>query len=210
MDIINLQYRKCAKRKSDINEHISTLREYASKCESVFETGVRSVCSSWAFAKGLMENNSETKDYLINDIYSFPRQIVDVSAKAGINIEMKIVNNLELKFEREYDLTFIDTWHVYKQLANELDAFSPITKKYIILHDTTTFGENSEYCLINNYKELFDYESDMIVKSGYSEEDCKKGLWLAVEEFLEKNKEWELEKRFTNNNGLTILRRKEI
>jgi len=208
MDIINLQYRKCAKRKSDIHEHIPTLREYASKCESVFETGVRGVCSSWAFAKGLMENNSETKDYLINDISPFPRQIVDVSAKAGINIEMKIVNNLELKFEREYDLTFIDTWHVYKQLANELDAFSPITKKYIILHDTTTFGESGEYW--NIHKGDVDYQSDMIVKSEYSEEDCKKGLWLAVEEFLEKNKEWELEKRFTNNNGLTILRRKEI
>lgn len=208
MDIINLQYRKCAKRKSDIHEHIPTLREYASKCESVFETGVRGVCSSWAFAKGLMENNSETKDYLINDISPFPRQIVDVSAKAGINIEMKIVNNLELKFEREYDLTFIDTWHVYKQLANELDAFSPITKKYIILHDTTTFGESGEYW--NIQKGDVDYQSDMIGESGYSEEDCKKGLWLAVEEFLEKNKEWELEKRFTNNNGLTILRRKEI
>jgi hypothetical protein len=34
-----------------------------------------------------------------------------------------------------------------------------------------------------------------------------KGLWPAVEEFLAAHPEWKIEKRFTNNNGLTILAR---
>ena len=36
-----------------------------------------------------------------------------------------------------------------------------------------------------------------------------KGLWPAVEEFLAANPEWVLVHRFTHNNGLTILSRKE-
>jgi hypothetical protein len=34
----------------DIFEHLPTLYKYASECESVFETGVRGVVSSWAFS----------------------------------------------------------------------------------------------------------------------------------------------------------------
>ena len=35
-----------------------------------------------------------------------------------------------------------------------------------------------------------------------------KGLWPAITEFLEENDNWELHERFTNNNGITILKRK--
>jgi hypothetical protein len=35
----------------------------------------------------------------------------------------------------------------------------------------------------------------------------KKGLQPALDEFLENNKDWELEKQFKNNCGLTILKR---
>jgi hypothetical protein len=34
------------------------------------------------------------------------------------------------------------------------------------------------------------------------------GLWPALVEFLEKNQEWEILERYTNNCGLTILKRK--
>jgi hypothetical protein len=36
----------------------------------------------------------------------------------------------------------------------------------------------------------------------------KKGLMPAVFEFLETNKEWIVDKEYTNNNGLLILKRK--
>ena len=42
----------------------------------------------------------------------------------------------------------------------------------------------------------------------WSEQVDEKGLWPAIEEFLEANSNWELHERFTNNNGLTILKRK--
>ena len=40
-------------------------------------------------------------------------------------------------------------------------------------------------------------------------EEIEKGLWPAVEEFLENNTNWKLYKKFTHNNGLTILKKDE-
>jgi hypothetical protein len=37
----------------------------------------------------------------------------------------------------------------------------------------------------------------------------KQGVWKAIEEFLNQNKEWSLKERFKNNNGLTILSKEE-
>jgi hypothetical protein len=36
----------------------------------------------------------------------------------------------------------------------------------------------------------------------------KQGLWPAIEEFLEKNKQWYIVEKRSNNNGLTVLGRK--
>ena len=33
------------------------------------------------------------------------------------------------------------------------------------------------------------------------------GIWKAIEEFLENNQHWVLEKRYTHNNRLTIIKR---
>ena len=49
---------------SDINQHLKTLYKLTLECNSVFETGVRGVVSSWAFLNGL--KNKELS--LINQI----------------------------------------------------------------------------------------------------------------------------------------------
>lgn len=41
--------------------------------------------------------------------------------------------------------------------------------------------------------------------TGIPIDEINKGLWPAIEEFLENNKNWKIKERFTNNNGLTIL-----
>lgn len=48
MDILHNKYTTLCKNRSDINEHLPTLYEYANKCDSVFETGVRGVVSTYA------------------------------------------------------------------------------------------------------------------------------------------------------------------
>ena len=52
----------------DINEHMATLRQYASKCGVVAEMGVRNVVATYAFMKGLEESGAATKKLFCVDI----------------------------------------------------------------------------------------------------------------------------------------------
>ena len=101
-----------------------------------------------------------------------------------------------------FDLTFIDTWHVYGQLKRELEKFAVFTNKYIILHDTTVDEIHGETIRCGMDAETQSKET------GFPIEEINRGLWPAVTEFLDRNPEWELKERFFNNNGLTILARK--
>jgi hypothetical protein len=186
---------------SDIMEHIYTLYNYAKECDTVFETGVRGCISSWAFLYGLLDNNNGNKKRLfMNDI-----QICDIDdlLKIGQNFEIDIKyewkNNLDLEIYENYDITFIDTWHVYGQLKRELEKFSKITNKYIIMHDTTVDEKDGESIRCSH---------DIINQSkitGFPINEITKGLGPAIEEFLEINKEWYIKEKYINNNGLTVL-----
>jgi len=189
----------------DICEHLPTLYKYAKECNSVFETGVRGCISSWAFLYGLIDNqNNSQKRLFLNDINECDITELLNSANSfnyiSINYEWK--NNLLLELNEKYDITFIDTWHVYGQLKRELDKFSKITNKYIIMHDTT---------IDEIYGETIRVGWDPIQQSkdsGFPIDEITKGLWTAIEEFLNNHPEWYIKERFTNNNGLTILARK--
>jgi len=202
---VELKFKILKIYKSDINEHLETLSTYASTVDTIFETGVRGVVSSWAFLHGLSKNNLNKKSLFLNDIESCDiNEISKVADNLNIELQYQWENNLELKVNHNYDLVFIDTWHVYAQLKRELEKFAPISNKYIILHDTTLDGELGE-TIRNGWDSKKQSEA-----TGYSIEEIEKGLWPAVEEFLENNINWVLEKRYTNCNGLTILRKIDI
>jgi len=203
MDIIKNKFDSLVHTNSDINEHLITLYNYSKKCNSVFETGVRGCVSSWAFLYGLLDSNIiGNKKIFMNDIdVCNINELLLVGGNFPIEIKFEWKNNLLLELDSNYDLTFIDTWHVYGQLKRELEKFSKITNKYIIMHDTTVdeiYGETLR-CGWNAEE-----QSKM---SGFTLDEINKGLWPAVTEFLENNKEWYIKERFTNNNGLTILAR---
>lgn len=204
LELFEQEYAKRVSTPSDINEHLPTLKQYASECESVLELGVRRCVSSWALALGLL-NNSGKRTMYMNDINVCDTSLIEsVSKQTDLKIVAKWGNNLELDLEEDVDLTFIDTWHVYGQLKRELARFAPRTKKYIIMHDTTVdewAGETKR----NIHK--YDVQKQSL-ESGIPVEEILKGLWPAIEEFLEDNKDWVLHARWSNNNGLTILKRR--
>jgi len=215
MDIVEQKFSFLCSYPSDINEHLATLSRYASECESVLETGVRGCVSSWALAHGLLMNSDgKGRRILLNDISPCPvHEFVEVMKQLDIEVAMEWKNNLEMVFAKDemYDLTFIDTWHVYAQLKRELELFSSVTRKYIIMHDTTVDEWDGETVRILRDYGLISADWDPDIQSqrtGFPVEDIKKGLWPAITEFLDAHPEWELHERFTHNNGLTILRRK--
>ena len=195
----------------DIMEHLVTLYNYTKECDSVFETGVRSCNSSWAFLYGLLDgDNKNPKRLFLNDIDDCYRNIENLlNANKTINngivdIKFEWKNNLLIEFDDTYDITFIDTWHVYGQLKRELEKFSKITNKYIIMHDTTIdeiYGES--------HRSFDDNIEQQSKETNIPVDEIKKGLGPAIDEFLQNNQEWYLKEKFTNNNGLTILAKKK-
>jgi len=194
----------------DIYEHLPTLSEYATKCESIIELGVRGVVSTYAFLHGLMNNSSSVKELLLNDIY--PCEVNDVlriSETLQIDVNYCWINDLEMTVERKYDMTFIDTFHVYGQLKRELEKYCDLTNKYIIMHDTTIDGEKGELYRhgFQTHDEMYQFATKISNETGIPVSELVIGLMPAVNDFLQNHPEWILEKQYTNNNGLTILRR---
>lgn len=176
---------------SDINEHLITLKKYSEECEVIVEMGVRKIVSTWAFL------SASPKKLISLDLHHpkiFGGNLDEViDAVKGTSIDFQFIEADSLKYKCEpCDLLFIDTWHEYTQLKKELFRHHQSAKKYIILHDTVSFGFVDEDAYSNQSKE---------------ETNLPTGLIPAIDEFLFHNKEWVLWERKVNNNGLTILKR---
>jgi len=177
---------------SDINEHIPTIIKYGSECEHITEMGVRWVVSTWAW---LASTPKKLVSYDLHNPSRWGRSIdpvIETAKQYGLDFTFIEQDVLKVEIE-ETDLLFIDTWHTYDQLKKELEIHSPKVRKYICFHDTTSFEFNDESLQHEN---------------SWNKETSGKGIWPAIEEFLEENKDtWTLKERFTNNNGFTIIER---
>jgi hypothetical protein len=193
MEKIKLIYENECVIPSDINEHLPTLLKYANECDHITEMGVRWVSSTWPL---LLANPKKMISY---DIVKHPKidEVIELSNEYNLNYQFIEEDVLKIEIV-ETDLLFIDTLHTYNQLICELDLHSSKCKKYIILHDTTSFGIVDEV--------IYEHASSEIKTL----ERKKEGLWNAILDFLDsdKGKEWEVHERHLNNNGLTILKRK--
>ena len=128
-------------------------------------------------------------------------ELLSITNNLPIEINYKWVNDLELEIKENVDLTFIDTWHVYGHLKRELNKFSKVTNRYIILHDTTVDEWQGE-TIRNGWN-----AKQQSKETGIPIDEINTGLWPAIEEFLLKNKDWQIKERFVNNNGLTVLQK---
>jgi len=185
--LIRDNYQQACKTPSDINEHLEVLYDLAKECTHITEMGVRSVVSTWAF----MYRNPSVLVGI--DIHVHPN--IDIALNAYPKWKFIQADTLKIDIEPT-DLLFIDTLHIYSQLKKELFKHGYKAKKYIVLHDTTTYGTSDEPT---------DWQTPEIMENYQTEN--KKGLMPAVNEFLEFNKEWYIYRQYTNNNGLTILKR---
>jgi len=154
--------------------------------------GVRWAISTWAFLEGRPKKLTSydivnPKEWKRGDILS---PIEEYAKEHNIDFKFILQDVLTVKLPKT-DLLFIDTWHVYDQLIQELNMHSSKVNNWIILHDTETFGEKGEI-------------------SVYSIREKKEylGLKYAVNEFLQNNVDtWKLHEHYIFCNGLTILKR---
>jgi hypothetical protein len=171
------EYNWARRNSSDINQNVHLLYELAGKCNSIVEMGVRTGVSTRAFLYS-------GKPLISYDLVLDPNvsQLFELARQAGQKASYIQANVLNIEIAAT-DLLFIDTWHVYPQLREELRRHGNRARKYIAFHDTHTFG-----------------------LSGEDPRD-QKGLLSAVIEFVMANPHWRFHTYRTNNNGLTILER---
>jgi hypothetical protein len=163
---------------SDINEHLPLFNILAKSCDHITEFGVRWGTSSTAW----LNNSVVLRAY---DIKAFPEavELFSEAEKANKDAKLIISSTLDLTSIEPTDLLFIDSRHTYDQCKKEL-RFAPLVKKYLVFHDTVTFGTVGE--------------------------DGEVGLLPAIHEFLENNQEWTIMEVRNNCNGLMILTRRNI
>jgi hypothetical protein len=170
-------YRQACEGKTDISEHCPTLRSLSSQCGHVTEFGVRYGTSTVALLSGLIDRPRPFTmvSYDIVDLAS------DRISKLSPDVwTFRKASTLEVTIDLT-DLLFIDTKHTGYHLLKELCRHADNVRKWIVLHDTETFGRRGERGRI--------------------------GLMAAVAVFVGRCPDWRLTRHWANNNGLTLLER---
>jgi hypothetical protein len=108
------------------------------------------------------------------------REFFEEAKSAGRNVTLHVDDTRKVDIA-ETDLLFVDSLHIYEQVQKELELHASKARKFIGFHDTTTYADNGEF--------------------------GGRGIWPAIQEFIDSHPEWQLVERRTNNNGLTILKR---
>lgn len=173
------KYSQLASTPSDIYQHMPTLYKYAKECSHVTELGVRTIVSTWAWLE------AKVPTIRCYDLFQPPAvnltEVEVFATQENLDFRFTQANVLETTLEPT-DLLFIDTWHVYRQLKQELILHGEVASKYMIFHDTTLYGR-------------------------VGEDGSRLGLQDALDEWLLYNDNWRVKEVYTNNNGLTVLER---
>jgi hypothetical protein len=171
-------YRQALAAPSDIREHLDTLYQLARGCDHVTEMGTRQGISTRAFLY------AQPEVLVCYDLVRYPDiDLLEAAARAAGRPRFLFVQADVRRIEiDETDLLFIDTWHVYEQMKQELALHAGKVRTYLVFHDTMRFGETGE-------------------APGH------RGIGPAIEEFLWDNPQWAESARRAYNDDLTILSR---
>jgi cephalosporin hydroxylase len=160
-----------------VKPHLDIFISYGAQCKTVTEFGVETGCSTAAFL------TSGCKKVYSYDVKITPnaRLVKQAADEDGVFFKLFEKDNLKVIIKKT-DLLFIDTDHWYGQIKAELSHHHPRVKKWIMMHDTETFG------VVNPF-------------------DGRPGMKAAIYEFLEEHPEWQIKEHFEIGHGLTILER---
>jgi len=205
--ILMIAYKQFHEMKSDINEHLPTLYSLAKQCDSICELGVCHGKSS----RALLASGTKLRSY---DVWIDPmvKALFEHSQKIGNDVEYVKKNSIHADIE-ECDMLFIDTWHHYYQLRKELKLHHAKVKKWIVMHDTVSFGSKGEaFSSWGNGNGEFEAQgvgASIEYEQLCSDLDTDKiddiGINSAIFEFLSEHPEWRVKKHYKNNSGLTVL-----
>jgi tetratricopeptide (TPR) repeat protein len=174
VEVLAQLYQEACAQPSAIHEHLPTLYALARECQHVTELGTGMGIATTALLY------AQPPVLVCYDLVKHPAvdRLLALAGQTRMVLHEEDVLQADIE---ETDLLFVDTYHVYDQLRQELARHAAKVRKYIVLPHTTTFGEQGEVA-------------------------GQRGLWPAIEEFLAQGG-FRLQERYANNHGLTILER---
>lgn len=161
----------------DIQQDLWILYEYATRVRDVVEFGVRDGVSTSAF---LAAQPLRLRSY---DIAPCPHRETLILARGRTHWSFHQADVLKIPPLESCDLLFIDTYHTYTQLCAELDRHAKNVSRFILLHDTLSFGTRGE-------------------------DGSEPGLIAAYSAFIQANPQWRVHLVSMAQNGLTVLARR--
>ena len=175
----DIEYNSAKARGVDIHEHLDTIAEYCTGANTIIEMGVRSVVFTFAFLKATPRKLVSIDVEHPHEYRKFGFVVPDLS-------QLK-----EMARARGTDFEFVQ--------ASTLKITIP--RCDILFIDTLHTYEQLKQELALHADKASKY---VIMHDTTSFPE----LVTAIDEFLAGSSIWEIEKVYTNNNGLTILRRK--
>lgn len=194
-------YMHCRTIPSDINEHLEFLYNMGKEVNHITEFGVGYGKSTLAFFAAVEETGGTLHSYEIKSrdvILSIPERknynhqeelavlskietAFNMARDAGLNVTLHLQDSLAHDIE-ETDLLLVDSHHTFNHVLAELTKHGDKVRKYIIFHDTETYGLSGQ-------------------------EKGSVGIWPAINQWMDGHPEWKIKEQYYNCNGLLVIER---
>lgn len=187
-------YELAAATPTAITDHLPTLRYYAGRCSVAGEFGVKRGASSSALLMGA------------SVVYSWDiketAEARHLETLAGQRWHYAIGDSRSIPKEHfpPMELLFIDSLHTYAQVRAELNRAMDHVSKYLIFHDTVTFGS------VGAQEETGQQQWNYSEHHGQSVPMEHLGIMPAILEFMSQRPQWRVLQHDANSHGLLILR----
>lgn len=191
MNIEDIYQRHCATNTA-ITPHLPRLRALAEGLDIAIEFGVKNGASSSALLMGAKR------------VYSYDvKETVgarELAVAAGERWAYRIADSRTAE-SPSCDLCFIDSLHTYEQCRDELDRHAHHVHRYLVFHDTATFG------IVGADGETGRHKWNYVAGKGSVPLDCLGVRW-AIDEFQIAHPEWRIAAHYPDSHGLLVLERR--
>jgi len=166
------RFEEIKKNSSDINELVEDIFNHTKGCNIAVSLGIMKGDAAFALLLGCQHHisidSNASRDTLnfLNDYFGSKSSSIIQNTYDPIDLE-------------EFDVLFVDSAHTADCVEKELKTHAYKVNKFIIFHDTHTFGDVGE--------------------------DGGEGIKKPIYDFLSKNQEWKIIYEINHNNGMIII-----
>jgi hypothetical protein len=175
-DSIEAVYQNTLTTERDFNQHMPKLRELAENCGIVADISIRQesfIALAASKAKVVYSYSNEH-----NPLTDHVAQLRKMTRLPVIPQNIETIPQVEL--------LFLNTTHSSDQVYRELNRFADKVSHYIVLHNTTIYGETGE---------------------GHTQQTVVLGILHALRRYMREHPEWTVIYHSPNQYGLTVISR---